>query len=78
MTEQLTQHLPHIVWVRYLGSKRFVEAFRGSMERAEVEVRRLQKKDKTIADTYLLPVGHDVDKWHQKRLEEDRKNGFAP
>jgi hypothetical protein len=76
--ETLTANLPHIVWVRYLGSKRFIPAFKGKMDKAEAECRRLQKTDKTIADTYLLPEGHDVDEWHRRRLEEDRANGFGP
>jgi hypothetical protein len=69
---------PHVVWVRYLGSKRFVPAYRGRLDHAETEIRRIKKTDRTIADMYLLPEGHDVEIFHQRRLAEDRRNGFLP
>jgi len=70
-SEQLTSHLPHIVWIRYLGSKRFIARFRGPVDKATDDILKV-RKDKTIADAYLLPEGRDVEKFHQQRLELDK------
>lgn len=77
--ETLTAHLPHIVWVRYLGSTTFKAVFKGTMKEAEAEVYRVRRvDDPPIGDTYLLPEGYDVDEWHQKRLNYDRELGLSP
>jgi hypothetical protein len=63
-------HLPHIVWVRYLGSRRFCHHFKGPMEDALKEVVRVRKVNKTIAETYVLPEGLDVELWNQRSRAE--------